>query len=180
MKQLYIVRHCKADGQSPDALLTELGTQQAENLIGFFTDKKVDRIISSPYVRAIKTIEPLAKKLNKSIEIDDRLSERVLSSDNLVDWMECLQQSFNDLELSFVGGESSRVAMERGRAVVEDILHRRDENIVIVTHGNLMALLLKSYDERIGFNEWKELTNPDVYSVLIDHNGIKTLNRIWS
>lgn len=48
MKNVYVVRHCKADGQEPDAKLTELGIQQAENLAKFLLDKDIDFIISSP------------------------------------------------------------------------------------------------------------------------------------
>jgi broad specificity phosphatase PhoE len=36
---------------------------------------------------------------------------------------------------------------------------------LLVTHGNLMTLLLKRFDDRIGFAKWQPLTNPDVYSI---------------
>ena len=37
----------------------------------------------------------------------------------------------------------------------------------IVTHGNLLALLLRHFDGRVGFAAWEALTNPDVYRVTL-------------
>ncbi|MEH2169479.1 MAG: hypothetical protein V7K41_23030 [Nostoc sp.] len=34
-----------------------------------------------------------------------------------------------------------------------------------MTHGNLMALILKHFDDRIGYTKWEKLSNPDVYCV---------------
>ncbi|GBG05576.1 putative histidine phosphatase family protein [Paenibacillus agaridevorans] len=51
----------QADGQEPDAKLTELGIQQAVNLTEFLLDKDIDFIISSPFERAYRTIAPLAQ-----------------------------------------------------------------------------------------------------------------------
>jgi len=36
MKRIYLVRHCKAAGQEPEAPLTEEGVTQAERLADFF------------------------------------------------------------------------------------------------------------------------------------------------
>ncbi|HBU80510.1 histidine phosphatase family protein [Paenibacillus sp. UMB7766-LJ446] len=48
MKNIYVVRHCKADGQAPDAQLSAIGAEQAEKLAGFLSNKDIDYIISSP------------------------------------------------------------------------------------------------------------------------------------
>ena len=60
----------------------------------------------------------------------------------------------------------------------ECALHAADVT-VLVTHGNLMTLLLKHFDPRIGFTEWQRLTNPDVYRVVIapEHAEIA---RVWA
>lgn len=173
-KLLYLVRHCKASGQDPEAALTREGMEQAQNLVGFFEGKEISRIISSPFVRAVQSIEPLAKELDMEVEIDPRLAERVLSSEDLPDWLERLEESFHDLELKLSGGESGAEAMERGAAVLETA----PNNCVLVTHGNMMGLLLKQIDINFGFQEWMKLSNPDVYEVKIK-DGNKTINRLW-
>ena len=72
LKHIYWVRHCKAKGQPPEAPLTEEGKQQAEDLVDFLCNRGIDRIVSSPYVRARDSVVPLAERLGIEIEIDDR------------------------------------------------------------------------------------------------------------
>ncbi len=90
MKELYIIRHCQAEGQEPNAPLTELGRQQAERLATQLSSIPLDRIVSSPYVRAIKTIEPLAHQIQIPIHTDERLIERVLCNTNEPEWRDML------------------------------------------------------------------------------------------
>ncbi|WZF19803.1 histidine phosphatase family protein [Nostoc sp. UHCC 0302] len=127
-------------------------------------DAKVERIVFNPFVRAYQSIVPLAERLGLHIETDNRLSERVLSSQPLDDWRDRLAETFVNLDIFFEGGESSRVAMKRGVAVLDEILLQQSTTTsVIVTHGNLMTLMLKHFDQCIGYTEWENLSNPDVY-----------------
>ncbi|GIN57641.1 phosphoglycerate mutase [Lederbergia ruris] len=178
MKKIYVVRHCKAEGQSPEAQLTDRGLKQALDLREFFSEIKIDRIISSPYKRAITSIRPLAKKLKIQIEIDTRLAERILSTQNYPDWFEKLKATFDDFELKFEGGESSLDATKRIVEVIESIFNSNHENTIIVTHGNLMSLLLKHFDKDFGFDDWKNLSNPDIYLLKYKNNKV-TSERLW-
>ncbi|WP_339148888.1 MULTISPECIES: histidine phosphatase family protein [unclassified Sutcliffiella] len=162
-KNIYIVRHCQTEGQPPESQLTEEGFKQALELAQFFSNTPIDRIVSSPFLRAIQSIEPLSKKTNIRMEVDERLAERTLSTEDLPDWLEKLEATYDDLELKYKGGESSREAMDRIVSMVEEAFERDAENIIIVTHGNIMSLLLKNYKNSFGFEDWKNLRNPDVY-----------------
>lgn len=179
MKKIYVIRHCEANGQASEAQLTNKGSVQAEDLSVFFSDIQVDRIISSPYKRALDSIRPLAKQLNIDIEIDKRLQERVLSTENLSDWFEKLGSTFDDIDLKFEGGESSKEAMLRISEVVDEIYSNKIKNTIIVTHGNLMALLLKYYIKDFGFEEWQNLSNPDVFLLKNDDNKM-SYERLWN
>lgn len=179
MKQLYVVRHCKAEGQEPDAKLTRQGVRQAEELASFLGDRGIDAICSSPFERARRTVAPLAEKLGLEVTVDDRLSERVLCGADRSDWLEMLRAAYDDLDLCYEGGESSRTAMSRAIAVVEDLLGGDARNIVIVSHGNLISLLLKYYDDSIGFKEWETLSNPDVYLLTFSEKR-PVISRIWA
>lgn len=174
LKTFYLIRHCKAKGQAPDAELTAEGREQAEALTVFFKGIEISHIISSPFTRAIQSIEPLSASRELSIQIDDRLAERVLSTEDLPDWMEKLEQSFNNFELKFEGGESGGEAAERGA----EVLAEAPDNAVLVTHGNMMGLLLKKFEEAYGFEEWKALSNPDVYVLTIEGEKA-SVKRIW-
>ncbi len=78
-KNIYIIRHCEAEGQSANSPLTEKGFVQANELSNFLADvkvdRKVDRIISSPFLRAVQTIKPFAEKKKIDIEMEGRLTE---------------------------------------------------------------------------------------------------------
>ncbi|GAB0171272.1 phosphoglycerate mutase family protein [Lysinibacillus sp. CTST325] len=177
-KHIYVIRHCEAKGQSSYASLTEQGFQQAEVLADFFADKKIDRIITSPFLRAIQTIEPLSSRENINIEIDERLSERILSTSDLPDWYGKLRATFTDMELKFEGGESSNEAMERIVNAVEETFKSESERTIIVSHGNIMTLLLNHYNSDVDFPFWTRLSNPDVFQLSVKDHEV-TLERIW-
>lgn len=168
---LYLVRHCQSTGQEPDAPLTETGRQQAIALADRLCEMPVDRIISSPFVRALQSIRPLSDRLGLAVEQDDRLIERVLSPVSMDNWRERLAETFLDLDLCFAGGESSRTAMMRGVAVVDEAV-RQGANTILVTHGNLMTLILRHFDREIGYAVWENLQNPDVYCIKCSIEGI--------
>jgi 2,3-bisphosphoglycerate-dependent phosphoglycerate mutase len=67
--------------------------------------------------------------------------------------------------------------MQRAVAVLNDVLAHSARTTVIVTHGNLMTLLLKHFNPEIGFTLWQQLSNPDVYRVELE-GGSVTLQRM--
>lgn len=177
--EIYLVRHCKAEGQSPSADLTAEGYVQANRLAVFLYERNIQNIYSSPYMRAIKSIEPLAHRINLSVTIDDRLTERILSGVDHPNWREMLRNTFSNPDLSYDGGESSTVAMNRILSVVRDVKESGLNTTAIVTHGNIMSLLLKHYDDNFNFYDWESLSNPDVYHIqFTNHKPI--LKRIWT
>jgi len=91
MPTLYLIRHCSAMGQEPDAPLTEAGHAQSLWLRNFFHEIPIDRIISSDYTRAVASVTPLADAHHLSIEREPLLRERILSHEPLEDWLTPLQ-----------------------------------------------------------------------------------------
>ncbi|WP_047983040.1 histidine phosphatase family protein [Ornithinibacillus californiensis] len=177
-KKIYILRHCQAEGQELEAKLTVEGLKQAQKLVDFFSQVEIDRIISSPYHRAKDSVAPLAKERGIPIETDHRLSERVLSTEFFPDWRDKLKQTFVDIELAYEGGESSRQTMDRGLGVISDILDEQGENVVIATHGGLTSMVLKYYQPSFSFEDWENLSNPDVYLLDFKQENPE-VNRIW-
>ncbi|MGO4541662.1 histidine phosphatase family protein [Paenibacillus sp. 2TAB19] len=177
MKKIYLVRHCKAEGQEPEAPLTGQGQEDAEcTIVDFFEDKKIEIIVSSPYVRAIDTIKPFSKFIGREISIDERLKERILSTAELGDWLIKLEQTYDDLDLKFEGGESSNEAMRRGLAVINELIELPATNLVVVTHGALLSLIIRHYVKNFGFNEWKQMKNPDIYCLEVSEKEITVHN----
>jgi 2,3-bisphosphoglycerate-dependent phosphoglycerate mutase len=188
---LYLVRHCQTTGQAPDAPLTAEGEAQAERLAAFLVGlvgPPIEQIVSSPFVRARQSAAPLAGRLGQPVEIDPRLAERALGDPRLPglpgpptlpdDWREAVRASFADPDLAYPSGETGRAAQTRAVAAIADLTAQGTRTIVVVTHGNLLAWLLKHYDPRVGFAEWARLTNPDVFRLTVAA-GRAGVNRIW-
>jgi 2,3-bisphosphoglycerate-dependent phosphoglycerate mutase len=174
MKTIYLVRHCSATGQSAEAELTDSGRQQAKDLVSFFENKSINHILSSPYLRAQQSILPTAISKKLEIYTDAQIAERLLSPTDLPDWMTHLENTFSDLDLKLPGGESSREATDRALKVIKEA----PNHSILVTHGNLLSLILSHFDNSYGFKEWKTLSNPDVYMLNLD-SSISTFLRIW-
>jgi phosphohistidine phosphatase SixA len=79
--KLYVIRHADAghrgEGSRPDEQreLSERGWRQAEGLCLELGEKDITRLVASPFVRCVQTLEPLGKVLGVSVESDDRLAE---------------------------------------------------------------------------------------------------------
>jgi len=179
VRRLFLVRHCESTGQEASAPLTTAGQTQAVRLADHLEALGVELLISSPCTRAQQSIAPLAQRLGLPVESDARLAERVLSTEPLAHWREAIRQTFVDLDLAWPGGESSRTAMTRGRATIDALLARPERVLVVVTHGNLMTLILRSFETQFGYHTWEHLSNPDIYClavqgerVEISHTGV--------
>ena len=178
MRRLFLVRHCESTGQEAAAPLTAIGQTQAVRLADHLETLGVELLVSSPYTRAQQSIAPLAQRLGLPVEIDPRLAERVLSAAPLEHWREAIRQTFEDLDRAWPGGESSRTAMVRGRMAIDALLTRPVRVLVVMTHGNLMTLILRSFETQFGFQAWEHLSNPDVYCIEVDVERVR-VTRTW-
>ena len=177
-KKIYLIRHCKATGQEPMAELTDEGRDKALSLVPLLEKFHIDHIISSPYKRAVQTVKPFSESTGIPIIIDDKLQERVLSADPIEDWLEQLERTFIDKDLTFSGGESSNDALMRIHKALDKIFENKQmHHVAIATHGNILSVLINYYDPAFGFVQWQEMKNPDIF-VLEQVNGIIYINPI--
>ncbi|PWK15656.1 histidine phosphatase family protein [Tumebacillus permanentifrigoris] len=181
MKRIYVVRHCKAAGQSVEAPLTAEGLEQAVQVADLLEAVGADKLVASPFLRAVQSLEPLAQRLGLAIEQDARLGERVLSAHDEPNWMELLQAAYEDLDLCYEGGESGRTVMERAVASVQDILASGADTTVLASHGGLTTHLLMYFDDSFGFESWQKLSNPDVYLLTFEGDDLASakVERVW-
>jgi broad specificity phosphatase PhoE len=79
--KIFLVRHASAgkrsewDGDDSLRPLDEHGRQQADRLVDELDDARFERIVSSPYVRCVQSVEPLAAARGLTVETDDSLAE---------------------------------------------------------------------------------------------------------
>ena len=81
MTAVYLVRHAKASKRAkwtePDYLrpLAKTGFAQAAALPELYAEQPFSRLFTSPYVRCVQTLEPLAEARNLAVETADALAE---------------------------------------------------------------------------------------------------------
>ena len=78
------------------------------------------------------------------------------------DWLTALRESFDDHNFCLPDGESSFSAQARGVAALHDFFQEVRLPAAIFSHGNLLALIANSLDDSLGFEFWRQLSNPDV------------------
>ena len=78
---ILLVRHAKAGSRrgwkGPDRRrpLSKAGFQQADRLVDLLLPYKPTRVVSSPYLRCIQTVEPVAEKIGADVEKASALAE---------------------------------------------------------------------------------------------------------
>jgi phosphohistidine phosphatase SixA len=78
---IFLVRHAHAgkradwDGDDSARPLSERGQAQTAAITDLLDGRSVGRVVSSPYVRCVQTVEPLAAAAGVAVDIDERLAE---------------------------------------------------------------------------------------------------------
>lgn len=179
---LYFVRHAHSV-YTPDELgrpLSEQGLKDATLVTELLKNENIDFVYSSPYKRAIQTVEDIAKHIDQEIKIVEAFKERVLSEGPVKDFGDAISKVWEDENFSWPGGESNIVAQKRGvQATLEILQHHQGKNVVIGTHGNIMVLIMKYFDRQYDFAFWKQLNMPDIYKLSFDDRHLIEVKRIW-
>ena len=155
MSTLYLVRHGENKAnltkefsyRKIDYPLTVKGRLQAKQTAQVFQDKRIDKIYTSPLLRAIETAETIARLTDNRVEVHESfreldagcLEDLPPSQENwqtyfnvLKDWMD------GRLESSFPGGENFYTASQRARTAINEILPpNSSENVLVVGHGGI-------------------------------------------
>ncbi len=165
MTTVIFIRHCEATGQAPEAPLTIKGLADAQTLVERLASFRFDALYSSPFRRAVQTVEPLAAALGLPILMESRLQERRLSGEPLTDWLDHVRRSFDDFDYRAPGGESLADAQRRGLEALQRIHNDNSTCSALVSHGNLLASLLRYVDAKFTFAAWQGMPNPALYRV---------------
>ncbi len=175
---LILIRHAQSSGPSPDAELTEIGTQQALALADFLVPFGIDSLFSSPFKRAQATLAPFGARVGLPLAVLADLHERVLSPLPTDDWLDHIARSFDDKTYKLPGGESLLDARVRGLQALHIISKSSGSLPAAVSHGNLMASILTTIDPDFGFDQWRTMRNPDVFEVKLQGGLPKDYRRI--
>ena len=160
MTTLLLIRHAVTDmtgkrlyGRSEGISISKSGTEQAASLAERMAEVRVDALYSSPLERCLQTARPIedacgvkVRPLEGVIEIDygTWTGRPFTSLRRLKLWRE-----FHGATPSaprFPGGETLAEAQARAVAAIEELVERHPkETVAVVTHGDVVALLLAHY-----------------------------------
>ena len=178
MTEIYMVRHCEAMGNvmrlfqgSSDFDISETGEKQLEYLKNRFKDIKLDKVYTSPLIRARKTalavvgdrsLEPIDEKglieLDGGIVEGKPFKETFNSIPGLADTWDNHPEDFAP-----EGGEKMRDAYERIWNTVKKIAaENKGKAVACTTHGGvtrcLLCRLLKGAITKLKEMPWSENT----------------------
>ncbi len=125
---VYLIRHAHA-GQREEGIddrsrpLSDKGIIRAEELVTLLAQRPIDRIVSSPAVRCVQTVEPLAQARGLGIGLHDVLWEDASATDTLA-FLENVLPALSGL-----------VVCSHGNIIPEllDLLDRRQ--VPVIGHG---------------------------------------------
>jgi 2,3-bisphosphoglycerate-dependent phosphoglycerate mutase len=179
---IYFVRHAHSV-YTPDELgrpLSEQGIQDAKKVTNILKNEKIEVVISSPYKRAVQTVEGTAKLFDVPIKVVEDFKERELSLTSVDDFEYAITKVWEDFNFAWEGGESNIQAQNRGVKALHRVLQEyTGKNIAIGTHGNLMAITMNYFDTAFGFRFWKQVDMPDIYKLSFNGLNLKEVTNIW-
>ncbi|MEF7564301.1 histidine phosphatase family protein [Bacillus infantis] len=175
---IYMVRHGESPKENENERsrgLTEKGKRDAQKVCECLLDEGVNMFASSPYQRAVQTIEGAAARLNKDIHVFEDLKERVFLPDEAIISKEkllpLLERSFSDPDYTLPGGESNRACQDRATRILLHLIRtNQGRRIAIGTHGAVMTLMMGKFSREYGLGFLLSSSKPDLYK--LEFNGI--------
>jgi 2,3-bisphosphoglycerate-dependent phosphoglycerate mutase len=181
MGTIYLVRHAHSEWTTDENRpLSQKGVEDSNIIADILQLFPISAIFSSPFTRAYETILPLSKRINIPILIEPCLRERGKGTSNINDYQRSVEELWRNPGLSYPEGESNIVAQQRGIEVLQRLQSSTlTGQIVLSTHGTLLALILNYYNNKIDYEFWKTLTIPDIYTININNKEEVSMKRLW-
>ncbi|MFD2613432.1 histidine phosphatase family protein [Paenibacillus gansuensis] len=183
---IYMVRHAESpytEGTERTRGLTTKGKGDVEKVTEILKEEGIDVAISSPYNRAILSIEGLAQYLGLDIKTFEGLRERCFAGEIIEDaeLMSVIREKFYDFDYSLPGGESNSDCQNRSISVIKNILKEHSgKKIAIGTHGLVMTLMMNYFDSSYGLDFLNQLKKPDIYKLRFENLELKEVIRLWN
>jgi 2,3-bisphosphoglycerate-dependent phosphoglycerate mutase len=183
---IYMIRHAKSPfvfGQERKRRLSQQGEIDAKKVTAIMNTKKIDLIVSSPYMRALQTIEGIANTKDIEVKVYEELRERQLKGAYKLP-EEAIQQaiksSYEDIDFYLSGGESIRDVQNRAIPVIKDFLNNyQAKTIIIGTHGNVMTIIMNYFKKEYGYEFWKNTSKPDIYKLIFSGENLLSVQKVW-
>lgn len=183
MTTLYFVRHSEVeyrnDVEDSKRQLSNKGQLDVANLIKYFESKQIDEVISSPYKRAIQTVEGVSKRIGRTIKLYDELRERKIADGHIEDFHSFVLSQWDDFNFKLENGESLNETKERAVYRINKIVEEYNGKCVVIgTHGTILVTILNHLNKDFGYEEWKTMKMPEIYEVEFENEVCKSIQKI--
>jgi 2,3-bisphosphoglycerate-dependent phosphoglycerate mutase len=164
---VYLVRHAAPvipTPEGPDDMhrpLSAEGCEQARRLAPWLVALEPTRFASSPYPRAVQTIEPAARQCGLPVQTDRRLREWDSGLEPSPDFARFFAESWDDPDLARPGGESLRLLSARALAALDDY---RDGVTIIGSHGTFISRALAGCGLPVDWDWHRSMPMPAVFA----------------
>jgi 2,3-bisphosphoglycerate-dependent phosphoglycerate mutase len=164
---IVLVRHAESVHPTPGGPdeyhrpLTETGLAQAEELVAELAALQPDRILASPYLRAVQTVAPLAKALGLPVDTDHALREWDSGLEPTGDWARHYEASWADPDFARPGGESLNQLTARATAALSSLTG----TVVIGSHGTFVARALSGFGVTTDWPFSNAMPMPAIYRI---------------
>jgi 2,3-bisphosphoglycerate-dependent phosphoglycerate mutase len=170
MTTLVLVRHAQSaprpDLEESEFPLSERGREQARALAPVLAELGVDALGSSPYQRAIDTLQPYADQAGLSIALDPDLRERKLGPwlEDIEDVHETMRRMHADADYCLEGGETSRACLARFEAALGRLVAANPgKTIAVGSHGGIISHFLAPRGSGLAPEFWRSIRNPHLF-----------------
>ncbi|MBB4963991.1 histidine phosphatase family protein [Saccharothrix violaceirubra] len=151
----------------PDELhrgLSAFGRTQAGQLVDDLADLRPDAIASSPYLRAVQTVEPLARRFGVTVTTDAALREWESGLEPRPDYADHYARSWADPDFARPGGESLAALSTRAVAALRVLADQHAGGTVVVgSHGTFVARALAGFGVAVDWPFSAAMPMPAVY-----------------
>ena len=181
MTTVYFVRHAESDKKVSNGAirpLTEKGMKDRILVTKYLENKNIDCVLSSPFKRAIDTIEDFAEQNSLQIltinDFRERKSDSDWERDN--DFYPFIQRQWADFNYTLSDGEHLNDVQHRNINALNSVLSEYEgKSIVIGTHGTALSTIINYYDKSYGFDNFMEMIDLMPWIVKMSFDGKKCL-----
>jgi 2,3-bisphosphoglycerate-dependent phosphoglycerate mutase len=155
--------------------LTKVGHEQAVTLATALVGSGASRVVSSPYLRAIQTIEPTARALGLPVRPRDDLREWRSGLAPTPDWRARYEQSWTEPDLAIGTGETLADLTNRAKNTIRDLVTSISPTATILaaTHGTWIARALLALGLSIDYPFWLSMPMPATYTLTFDGTHLR-------
>ena len=200
MTNVYLVRHAQSTGNVEKRLtgrknysLTLEGKQQVKKLTDRLSNVRFDIVYSSPAIRAIETVKPLACINNLNINIENNLSEMYFGIYDGFKWEEVNKINkiidINHKKTNEIMGiknqETTEQVTNRMYSKIIDIVNaNKNKTILMASHGVAIEAFLRKITKVPFIEKIEEYSQRNTSVNIIEYNEetetfyLKTLNDI--